>query len=104
MVAPQGAVRSYAAPEKAAAKAGSKRVSSKASKKKDGAGSDAGSQAYVYEDAGGSSLFASLDQDMQDVAKVTSKYPKSIPQCLANLNLDRILTGELLGRSLAKAR
>lgn len=45
----------------------------------------------------------SLDSDMLNVAKVCKGYPNKIPQCLVHLSVQRILSGEKLGRSIAKA-
>ena len=75
-------------------------------KGKDAFGDDAsGSKAasYVYGADDNASVLAELDADMKDVAKKCPGYPKKIPACLANLDVNRILAGALLGRSISKA-
>ena len=83
---------------------GKKGEAKKRAKKTADTKSDGGSTAaYVYGVEEANAVMSTLDKDMVDVAKATARYPKQIPACLGNLNLDRILGGELLGRSLAKA-
>lgn len=48
-------------------------------------------------------LFESLDSDMQSVAQKCKQFPRSIPQWLFHLDVNRILQGEKLGRSICKA-
>ena len=93
-------------PEQAAGSGSAKKGDAKRRSKKTAGDtkSDAGSTgAYIYGTEEANAVMSTLDKDMVDVAKATSKYPKQVPACLGNLNLDRILSGELLGRSLAKA-
>lgn len=76
-------------------------------KVKEAGGDDAsGSKAagsYVYGADETAAALMELDKDMKEVAMKCPGYPKKFPACLANLDVNRILAGELLGRSISKA-
>lgn len=64
--------------------------------------SASGKMSYVY-DENGSGALAGLDNEMKEVAAKCKGYPKQIPACLQNLNVNRVLSGAMLGRSICKA-
>ena len=100
-VAPSIAVSKFSRlslPTSAASTAAPSTTSKRSTKK--AAGAD---DVYLASTEDLDTVMQSLDPDMAKVAKVCKGFPRAIPACLSQMNVGRILLGEKLGRSIAKA-